>query len=199
MKQLQQKLNKTIIFVTHDIDEAIEMADTIVLMKDGQIVQAASPREILTNPANSYVREFIGEERLAPEPDITPVADVMVMQPLTVSMDTTPKAVLRQMQKHRADFAVVVDDAKRFVGLISANQIMRNRGKNKTLTKMLQTEDNTVRSHTTIRDATAALANEVQVLCVVDRKRRPVGLVSRTTLLQGLVNIWDESNSNAVI
>lgn len=181
MKQLQQKLNKTIIFVTHDIDEAIEMADTIVLMKDGQIVQAASPREILTNPANSYVREFIGEERLAPEPDITPVADVMVMQPLTVSMDTTPKAVLRQMQKHRADFAVVVDDAKRFVGLISANQIMRNRGKNKTLTKMLQTEDNTVRSHTTIRDATAALANEVQVLCVVDRKRRPVGLVSRTT------------------
>ena len=61
MKNLQQRLKKTIVFVTHDMNEALKLADKIVLMRNGKIVQAASPKEMLTNPANDYVREFIGE------------------------------------------------------------------------------------------------------------------------------------------
>ena len=62
--RLQKEINKTIIFVTHDMDEAIKIADQIILMKDGQVVQKGTPQEILTNPANEFVKEFIGEGRL---------------------------------------------------------------------------------------------------------------------------------------
>lgn len=65
IKILQKKLKKTIVFVTHDMDEALKIADMIVLMKDGEVVQAASPAEMVRNPANEYVEKFIGPHRLA--------------------------------------------------------------------------------------------------------------------------------------
>ena len=99
------------------------------------------------------------------------------------------------MQKHSADIAVAVDDSKRFTGLVSANQIQIQQRKNTTLQQIIQGKPQSVRSNTTIRDAAETLANETRVLCVVDKKQRPVGLVSRTTLLRGIVDIWDESNA----
>ena len=63
-KKLQKTLNKTIVFVTHDMDEAIKLADRIVILKDGEIVQVGTPEDILRNPANEFVEEFIGKERL---------------------------------------------------------------------------------------------------------------------------------------
>ena len=62
---LQKKLKKTIVFVTHDMDEALKIADVIVLMKDGEVVQAASPAEMIRNPANEFVEKFIGSHRMA--------------------------------------------------------------------------------------------------------------------------------------
>ncbi|GAW94117.1 glycine betaine/L-proline ABC transporter ATP-binding protein [Calderihabitans maritimus] len=64
LKSLQAKLHKTIIFVTHDMDEALKLADRVVIMKDGKIVQAASPEELLRHPANDFVAEFIGKNRI---------------------------------------------------------------------------------------------------------------------------------------
>ncbi|MEC1266951.1 osmoprotectant ABC transporter ATP-binding protein OpuCA, partial [Bacillus subtilis] len=70
-KKLQRTLNKTIVFVTHDMDEAIKLADRIVILKAGEIVQVGTPDEILRNPANEFVEEFIGKERLIQSrPDI---------------------------------------------------------------------------------------------------------------------------------
>jgi len=77
VKRLQKALGITIIFVTHDIDEAVKMADVIILMKDGRIVQAASPEELLTNPANDFVREFIGKKRLRSNYDVDLVREIM--------------------------------------------------------------------------------------------------------------------------
>jgi len=65
LKKLQSKLGITIVFVTHDIDEAIKLADVIVLMKDGKVVQTAPPKELLANPSDEFVREFIGKKRLS--------------------------------------------------------------------------------------------------------------------------------------
>src|SRR5690625_5126719 len=62
--RLQTEINKTIIFVTHDMDEALKIADQIILMKDGEIVQQGSPDDLISNPANEFVKEFIGEDRL---------------------------------------------------------------------------------------------------------------------------------------
>ena len=64
LKTLQQKLHKTIVFVTHDMDEALKIADHIIVMKDGVIVQEATPEQLVLNPANDFVREFIGSKRI---------------------------------------------------------------------------------------------------------------------------------------
>jgi osmoprotectant transport system ATP-binding protein len=109
IKDLQQRLNKTVVFVTHDMDEALKLADKIVLMRDGIIVQDASPSEMLKNPANDYVREFIGEDRLSPQPDITPVSDVMVSEPLTVPRETSLRDVMSRMKKLRFSSAVSLE------------------------------------------------------------------------------------------
>lgn len=194
MKDLQQRLNKTIVFVTHDIDEALKLADTIVLMKDGKIVQAASPQEMLTNPANGFVREFIGEERLAPQPDNTPVSDVMVNDPMLVSYETSPREVLAKMKKEKSDLAVVVDGSRRFVAMISADEIQMQRGKTESLEKILVNKK-AIHGSTTVREAAETLINGSRVACVVDRRRRPIGLVTRATLLRGIVEMWDNSSA----
>ena len=196
MKDLQQSLAKTIVFVTHDIDEAIKLADKIVLMQDGVIVQAASPQEMLKNPANDYVREFIGEERLVPNADATPVSEIMLTEPLTISQEAETAEIVSKMQKRGSDYAVIVDSSLRFAGIITAHDIQRKNIKGKSLPRMPEQQTQAIVDTTTIRDAASELANGTRLLCVVDRKQRPIGLVSRTALLQGIVDLWDGSKGN---
>lgn len=196
MKDLQQRLSKTIVFVTHDIDEAIKLADKIVLMRDGVIVQAASPQEMLKNPANDYVRDFIGEERLVPNADVTPVSEIMLTEPLTISQEAEAAEVVSKMQKRGSDFAVIVDSSRRFAGIITAHDIQLKNIKGKSLPRLSERQAQAILDTTTIRDAASKLANGTRLLCVVDRKQRPVGLVSRTALLRGIVDLWDGSKSN---
>lgn len=163
-------------------------------MRDGVIVQDASPKEMLKNPVNDYVREFIGEERLSPQPNITPVSDVMVSKPLTVPLDTSPGDVMAKMKKRNSDFAVVVDKSRNFHGIITANEIqLLQRQGSKNLDNVNRQEP--ISASTTIRDAAHRLANGAAVLGVVNKKNRPIGLVSRVALLRGLVEIWDEASA----
>lgn len=82
--RLNQELNKTVVFVTHDMDEALKIADQIVVMQNGNVIQQGTPDHILRHPANDFVREFIGEKRLQSHLGQL-VQDVMVTQPATVS------------------------------------------------------------------------------------------------------------------
>ncbi|WP_064093382.1 ABC transporter ATP-binding protein [Rossellomorea aquimaris] len=77
LKGIQNTIHKTIIFVTHDIDEALKIADEIAVMKDGKIEQIATPNELLSAPANDFVRSFIGEERLKGQKSRICVSDIM--------------------------------------------------------------------------------------------------------------------------
>lgn len=195
MKDLQKRLNKTIVFVTHDMDEALAMADVIVLMKDGHIVQAASPDEMLRNPANEFVREFIGEDRLAPQPDTTPVSDIMVSKPMMVEVSDKPREVLNRMKKTNTDIAVVrKGSGGRVLGTVTADRIQRQSGRAVSIEEVTNENVVTVRGNTTVRDAAAKLASDTRVLIVVDRQNRPVGMVSRAWLLQSLVELWDDTS-----
>ncbi|NLJ80913.1 MAG: betaine/proline/choline family ABC transporter ATP-binding protein [Firmicutes bacterium] len=200
IKQLQRSLKKTVVFVTHDMDEALKLADTIVLMKDGKIIQRDAPERMMAEPVNDFVREFIGEDRLIPLPNITPVSEVMVTDPLVVSEKTSLQETLRAMQKKRSDFAVVTKANQTAAGIISAGsvqEVLLKKG-----IKLLDLvgdgpQDGIIRGSTTIRDAAASLTNGAQVLCVVDRNNKPIGLVNRHSLLKGLVDIWDENESGS--
>ncbi len=195
IKQLQRDLNKTIVFVTHDMDEALQLADTVVLMKDGQIVQQASPAEMIAHPANDFVREFIGEERLADKPDSTPVAKIMAANPLVVKLADDLPSVRRAMEAEQTNIAVVINKPGAVVGLVSKQAIQKAlEEKNKKLLDLVaDASPATIRRSTSVKDAAAVLANGSRILCVVDRHGRPVGLVNRRTLLNGLVDMWEES------
>ena len=86
---LQDELKKTIIFVTHDMDEALKIADKICIMKDGRIAQYDTPENILRKPANDFVKDFIGEDRVWDNPEYIKARDIMIKNPIAVNSTRT--------------------------------------------------------------------------------------------------------------
>lgn len=189
LKDLQTKVKKTIIFVTHDMDEALKLADRIVLMRKGKIVQIASPEEIIRNPADDFVREFIGEDRLVPKPESTPVSDIMIPNPKTITLDFTLQQAMAKMQETTADVLVVVDDSGRAEGIITADDL-QNRIQKGTSGGLTPQKVPMVHSSTSVREAAALLADGERILPIVDRSGKPVGLLTRTSLLQKVVSVF---------
>ena len=127
--RLQTEINKTIIFVTHDMDEAIKIADQIILMKDGQVVQKGTPQEILSNPANDFVREFIGEERLG---NFLPsISDFMKEDYPSISMNQSVDEAIEMMANNEMVEIPVVDEKGIYKGIISLYQAIEKRKKKK--------------------------------------------------------------------
>ncbi|EAC9490946.1 ATP-binding cassette domain-containing protein, partial [Listeria monocytogenes] len=86
VKDLQERLGKTVVFVTHDMDEALKLASRIVIMSEGKVIQFDTPENILQHPATPFVEELIGEDRLLQaKPDTTPVKDVMLNTPIAIT------------------------------------------------------------------------------------------------------------------
>src|SRR5699024_4156139 len=123
--QLQKDIQKTIIFVTHDMDEALKIADKIVLMKDGNIVQAASPEEILRRPANDFVKDFIGEKRLQQVTDVPNVQEVMLKKTATIFPHRGMATAMRMMGQRKVVSWVVVNDQEIVQGYISIYDVNR--------------------------------------------------------------------------
>ena len=123
--RLQTEINKTIIFVTHDMDEAIKIADQIILMKDGQVVQKGTPQEILSNPANDFVREFIGEERWG---NFLPsISDFMKKDYPFISMNESVDEAIEMMANNEMVEIPVVDERGIYKGIISLYQAIKTK------------------------------------------------------------------------
>ena len=111
-----QKVRKTFIFVTHDMDEAIKLADKICIMSKGQIVQYDTPDNVLRYPANDFVREFIGQNRLIQDrPNMRTVEDAMI-KPITIQADDSLNDAVNIMRNHRIDTIFVVNNKHRLLG-----------------------------------------------------------------------------------
>lgn len=123
--RLHDKLDKTMVFVTHDIDEAIKLGDKIAIMQGGQIVQFDSPEELLKNPVNEFVENFIGKDRLWKTPDVIKAEDVMESMHKVDSNRTVVQA-MESMKKHKTTVLAVVDKQSskpsKIVGLVGANR-----------------------------------------------------------------------------
>ncbi|MGI5984415.1 MAG: betaine/proline/choline family ABC transporter ATP-binding protein [Clostridiales bacterium] len=130
MKKLQKKLNKTIVFVTHDMGEALKLADTIIFMEKGQIVQMAPPEEMLKNPSSSLVRSFLGKHSDGEMSSIS-VEDFMRTNIITVDQDRGILECTERMARSGVDTVVVVDEEDKYVGTVSIRDIkLRGMGEN---------------------------------------------------------------------
>lgn len=117
--ELHKKMNTTIVFVTHDMDEAIKIADRIIIMKDGDIVQYDTPEEILKHPKNEFVQEFIGNNKIWDAPEYIKVEDIMITTPIVCSPDLTKNECVKKMVQHHIDTLIVVDEDGRYIGIVN--------------------------------------------------------------------------------
>lgn len=117
--RLQQTIKKTFIFVTHDMDEALKIADRIILMKDGQVVQEGSPKDIVRNPKNDFVKEFIGVNRLKNNSPIPQLDDFLQKEFSYAKATETDEHAIERMMKARLSYLPVLEEAKKYVGVVN--------------------------------------------------------------------------------
>src|SRR5699024_8436445 len=128
-KKLQKELDKTIVFVTHDMDEAIKLADKIVIMRDGEIVQADTPEEIISNPATEVDDEVLGKDLLIQgRPDVATVGQVMENHPIVVETGTTLKRAVSIMREKRVDSLLIVNGNNELQGYVNIDFIQQHYG-----------------------------------------------------------------------
>lgn len=121
---LQSKLKKTIVFVTHDMDEAIKIADKICIMKDGEILQYDTPENILKNPIDDFVSNFIGKNRIWSSPEFIKISDIMIDKPVTISKELSILKCLDKMRHQKVDSLLVTDpETNKLLGLLKASQL----------------------------------------------------------------------------
>lgn len=110
VKHLQEEMGRTVVFVTHDMDEALKLADKIAVMSEGKIIQYDTPDNILENPANEFVESFLGEDRITQRPTMQSVEQVMVKNPVTITSETTLADAIRVMRDRRVDTLFATDE-----------------------------------------------------------------------------------------
>jgi osmoprotectant transport system ATP-binding protein len=202
-KKLQKTLHKTIVFVTHDMDEAIKLADRIVILKAGEIVQVGTPDDILRNPADEFVEEFIGKERLiqSSSPDVERVDQIMNTQPVTITADKTLSEAIQLMRQERVDSLLVVDDERVLQGYVDVEIIDQCRKKANLVSEVLHEDIYTVLGGTLLRDTVRKILKRgVKYVPVVDEDRRLIGIVTRASLVDIVYDsLWGEEKQLAAL
>ena len=195
VKELQQKLGKTFIFVTHDMDEAIKLADKICIMSEGKVVQYDTPDNILRHPANDFVRDFIGQNRLIQDrPNMRTVKDAMI-RPVTVHADSSLNEAVKVMRDRRVDTLFVVGNNDRLLGYLDIEDINQGLRAHKELIDTMQRDIYRVRVDSKLQDTVRTiLKRNVRNVPVVDSDEETlIGLVTRANLVDIVYDsIWGE-------
>lgn len=185
--QMQDKLGKTIIFVTHDMDEALKLADKIAIMKDGQVVQYDSPKQLLTNPAHGFVEEFIGKDRLLKQPEFINVKDIMIKNPVTILPNRTLNQALEKMRRQKVDSLMVVEGSGKFIGLITANDVLQNFDSVEKVSEIYRTDIDYVAEDANVSQVLSIMAQkQVGYVPVISDDKRLTGLITRSSLVNVL-------------
>ena len=185
--QMQDKLGKTIIFVTHDMDEALKLADKIAIMKDGKVLQYDSPEQLLTNPAHGFVEEFIGKDRLIRQPEFINVKDIMIKNPVTILPERTLTQALEKMRRQKVDSLMVVDKTDKFIGLITANDVLQNFDNAEKVAEIYKTDVHYVSEDANVSQVLAIMAEkQVGYVPVISDDQKLSGLITRSSLVNVL-------------
>jgi len=180
---IQEKVKKTIVFITHDLDEAIKLGDRIVIMKDGIIEQIGNAEEIMTNPASEYVEAFV--EKVDRKTIITAGSLMFTKSTVVQYGKDGPEIVLRKMRSASVDVLPVVNDYKKFLGFVWLNDVIEL-AKNQThkLDEIIKTEVHSVQKEYTVEEMLPLISGKKSPLAVVDQDNgKLLGIVSQTSII----------------
>ena len=181
---LQQEVKKTIVFVTHDMNEALKLADRICILKDGEIVQYDTPENILRNPNGAYVEEFIGKKRIWSNPEFIKAKDIMIEDPVAISGKRTILQGLEIMKKNKVDSLLITDRNGKLSGLVTLKDIKKDVNKTSRLEEIMDEEIITVKDNDNLVNILETMKEyAIGYVPVVNEDNKLVGLITRSSLL----------------
>ncbi|UZJ79755.1 quaternary amine ABC transporter ATP-binding protein [Fictibacillus sp. KU28468] len=188
--EIQDSMKKTIIFITHDLDEALRIGDRIALMKDGSIIQIGTPEEIMMNPANEYVERFVEDV------DISRVltASHVMKRAEKISPDRGPRVALQIMKDQGYSSIFIVDRKQRLLGAVTADDASKAIKENKTIEEVMNKDVLTASEDTLLSDLLEPMANTNIPLAVIDEEKRLKGVIIRGAVIGALAGNRDGLN-----
>lgn len=179
---LQSKMKKTIVFITHDLSEAIKLGDRIAIMKDGEVVQIGTSEEILTEPANDYVARFV--ENVDRSKIIT-ASSLMIDKPLVARLKKEgPEVLIRKMRAKNITVLPVIDADDKLVGEVRLNDLLKLRNKQeKSIETVMRTEVHSVLCDTVLEDILPLMTKSNSPVWVIDETREFLGTIPLSSLI----------------
>lgn len=180
--ELQSNVQKTIIFITHDLNEALRIGDRIALMKDGQIMQIGTGEDILTNPANQYVRDFVED---VDRSKVLTAQNIMVPA-LTTNIEIDgPSVALNRMRKEEVSMLLAVDKRRHLKGSLTAESAREARKNNLTLKEVIDKNVKKIDKDMLVTDIFNLIYDSPTPLAVVENDRL-IGVVIRGSVIEAL-------------
>ncbi len=190
--KLQDELHKTIVFVTHDIDEALKLGDRIAVMQGGKILQYAEPEELLKNPLNEFVENFVGKDRLWKTPDMLKAEDIMSRRVVKIAPNRSVVYAIELMKEHGVRELLVVEGS-RLLGVVGSNRI---KGTGDTRIKMRDIMKVDIvkvpRDMCLVEVLNIRKERKVAYISVLDEQEKIVGIITDTSILNVLTDIVPE-------
>ena len=186
--KLQKEIQKTIVFVTHDMDEAMKIADRIAIMKDGEILQLDTPDRLLRHPKNEFVRNFIGDERMAKGQAPTAV-DLMIRKVATVKESRGLAEAFRLMKSDRVDSLVVTGPEQEYIGVVTLEQVQNHYGDDgKRIVDVIEVIES-INENTLYPEIAKRFAENQPISIPVVEDNKLTGLVTRSSMMRGLAGL----------
>ncbi|KOR84753.1 quaternary amine ABC transporter ATP-binding protein [Peribacillus frigoritolerans] len=188
--QIQDQYKKTIIFITHDLDEALRIGDRIALMKDGSVIQLGTPEQIMMNPANEFVEKFVEDVDLS---KVLTASHVMI-RPEKIAVDRGPRVALEIMRKQGYSSIFVVDRKQKLLGAVTAEQARQAMSNNQTISEVMTTDIPTVKEDELLGNLMDVMATSSLPISVIDDQNRIKGILLRGAVIGALAGNKDSLN-----
>ena len=181
--QIQRKLRKTVIFITHDIDEAFKLGDTVAIMRDGKLVQVDTPEHMSTHPADEYVEAFINN---ADKSKVLSVQNVMIVPKALVRLEDSPEHAIRVMYKNELSTVYVVDSELRLAGILTIGDAINARKAQVPIEHVLITDVPVVDPDAMVADIMTMAAEARYPMAAVGKDGQLKGIVTKAKVLSSL-------------
>jgi osmoprotectant transport system ATP-binding protein len=188
--KIQWQVKKTIIFVTHDISEAIKMGQKIALLKDGQLIQYDVPEKLLTAPRNEFVKSFVGTDRALKRLNLLRVSDAMMTNPVHCQADDPSEKIMEYMIGNDLQFLLVTDGEERLMGYVNLYDLRGHRGK---VGDVVRPMTITVSPEQNLKEALSRMLGfDLGIVVAVDEDQRLAGILNSKTLFSVVGDTYDE-------
>ena len=199
LSDLHRKMGKTMIFVTHDMDEAIKIADRICIMKDGRILQYDTPEEILRRPANDFVANFVGANRIWGSPKFIRVEDFMIRHPVTCDASLSAERCITKLTMRHVDTLLVTGREGQLLGIVNRKSLYTNHRPDKPAGEIMLPPKCTAHPEDSILDVLKMIdQTDASNVPVVDALGRVVGLLTNSNLVSTLSRQYLEDMTEEV-